>query len=93
MWWCRPGRWWRLRAAQRIAALGVVGGQGPGRADRGGASGPGGVAGPGPAKLGRLDALVTEAGFEHWHRMLFARFLADNGLLVHPQYQVPCHDG
>lgn len=33
-------------------------------------------------QLGSVEALVTEAGFEHWHRMLFARFLADNGLLV-----------
>lgn len=33
-------------------------------------------------QLGSIDALVTEAGFEHWHRMLFARFLADNGLLI-----------
>lgn len=33
-------------------------------------------------QLGSVEALVAEAGFEHWHRMLFARFLADNGLLV-----------
>ncbi len=33
-------------------------------------------------QLGSLDALVAEAAFEHWHRMLFARFLVDNGLLV-----------
>ncbi|GAA2471328.1 DNA methyltransferase [Terrabacter carboxydivorans] len=33
-------------------------------------------------QLGSVEALVAEAGFEHWHRMLFARFLADNELLV-----------
>ena len=26
--------------------------------------------------------LVWEAAYEHWHRMLFARFLAENGLLL-----------
>ena len=40
-------------------------------------------------QLGSVDALVTEAGFEHWHRMLFARFLADNGLLVDDQFGQP----
>lgn len=39
-------------------------------------------------QLGSVDALVTEAAFEHWHRMLFARFLVDNGLLVHPKFEV-----
>ncbi len=33
-------------------------------------------------QLGSVNVLITEAGFEHWHRMLFARLLADNGLLV-----------
>jgi len=27
---------------------------------------------------------VQETAYEHWHRMLFARFLAENGLLMHP---------
>ncbi len=40
-------------------------------------------------QVGSVDALVTEAGFEHWHRMLFARFLADNHLLVDEQYGQP----
>lgn len=40
-------------------------------------------------QLGSVDALVTEAGFEHWHRMLFARFLADNQLLVDDQFGQP----
>jgi hypothetical protein len=35
-------------------------------------------------QLGGLDALVGEVAYEQWHRMLFARFLAENGLLVHP---------
>ena len=28
--------------------------------------------------------LVEEVAYVHWHRMLFARFLAENGLLIHP---------
>lgn len=28
--------------------------------------------------------LVTEIAYEHWHRMLFARFLAESNLLRHP---------
>jgi hypothetical protein len=28
--------------------------------------------------------LITECAYEHWHRMLFARFLAENHLLMHP---------
>ena len=33
--------------------------------------------------------LVTECAYEQWHRLLFARFLAENGLLLHPQYKAP----
>lgn len=29
-----------------------------------------------------LDALTEEVAYEHWHRMLFARFLAENDLLM-----------
>jgi hypothetical protein len=29
-----------------------------------------------------LQRLVWEVAYEHWHRMLFARFLAENGLLM-----------
>ena len=29
-----------------------------------------------------IDRLVHEIAYEHWHRMLFARFLAENGLLI-----------
>ncbi len=32
----------------------------------------------------KLDHLLAECGYEHWHRMLFARFLAENDLLLHP---------
>jgi hypothetical protein len=37
-------------------------------------------------RLGSWDALIRAAAYEHWHRMLFARFLAENKLLIHPQY-------
>jgi hypothetical protein len=33
--------------------------------------------------------LVEEIAFEHWHRMLFARFLAENNLLMYPDPQGP----
>jgi hypothetical protein len=29
-----------------------------------------------------VQHLVWEVAYEHWHRMLFARFLAENGLLL-----------
>lgn len=32
----------------------------------------------------RFPPLVEEVAYEQWHRMLFARFLAENGLLMHP---------
>jgi hypothetical protein len=31
-----------------------------------------------------MSHLVQECAYEHWHRMLFARFLAENGLLIEP---------
>ena len=31
-----------------------------------------------------FDVLVAECAYEQWHRMLFARFLAENDLLIHP---------
>lgn len=31
-----------------------------------------------------VDRLAHEVAYEHWHRMLFARFLAENGLLIEP---------
>lgn len=33
--------------------------------------------------------LVQEVAYEQWHRMLFARFLAENDLLIHPGHGVP----
>ena len=36
-----------------------------------------------------VGRLAHEVAYEHWHRMLFARFLAENGLLVEPVHQVP----
>lgn len=32
--------------------------------------------------------LAHETAYEHWHRMLFARFLAENELLIAPEYGV-----
>lgn len=37
----------------------------------------------------RLDLLVAECAYEQWHRLLFARFLAENNLLIHPDYRAP----
>ena len=36
-----------------------------------------------------IDRLVRECAYEHWHRMLFARFLAESGLLIEPESGVP----
>lgn len=36
-----------------------------------------------------LNKLTHEVAYEHWHRMLFARFLAENNLLIHPEHNVP----
>ena len=32
-----------------------------------------------------IDRLTAECAYEHWHRMLFARFLAENALLIEPE--------
>jgi hypothetical protein len=40
-------------------------------------------------QLGSYEALVSEIAYQHWHRMLFARFLAENQLLIHPEAGVP----
>jgi hypothetical protein len=32
-----------------------------------------------------IDRLIAECAYEHWHRMLFARFLAENDLLIEPE--------
>ena len=36
-----------------------------------------------------IDHLINECAYEHWHRMLFARFLAENDLLIEPEMGVP----
>ncbi len=38
---------------------------------------------------GGFELLVWECAYEQWHRLLFARYLAENGLLRHPVYQAP----
>ena len=35
------------------------------------------------------DRLIEKVAYEHWHRMLFARFLADNNLLMYPDPDDP----
>lgn len=35
-----------------------------------------------------IQHLVEEFAYEHWHRMLFARFLAENDLLIDPELEV-----
>ena len=36
-----------------------------------------------------IDRLLREFAYEHWHRMLFARFLAESELLIEPESGVP----
>lgn len=38
---------------------------------------------------GDRELLIAECAYEQWHRLLFARFLAENGLLLHPRYKAP----
>ena len=38
---------------------------------------------------GQVERLVEECAFEQWHRLLFARFLAENRLLIHPALRAP----
>ncbi len=47
----------------------------------------GDVAGDKPGTR-RIDRLVGECAYENWHRMLFARFLAENDLLIEPEHGV-----
>jgi len=37
-----------------------------------------------PDRRQETTRLVEEVAYEHWHRMLFARFLAENNLLMYP---------
>jgi len=43
----------------------------------------------GTTAVQELDRLLEEVAYEHWHRMLFARFLAENNLLMHTGHGVP----
>ncbi|HBW23285.1 MAG: restriction endonuclease subunit M [Elusimicrobia bacterium GWA2_56_46] len=47
--------------------------------------------GDGQGASGRLHIshLAHECAYEHWHRMVFARFLAENDLLIEPTHGVP----
>lgn len=36
-----------------------------------------------------VDRLIEEVAYEHWHRMLFARILAENNLLMYPDPDNP----
>jgi REP element-mobilizing transposase RayT len=36
-----------------------------------------------------INRLLHECAYEHWHRMLFARFLAENHLLIHDKEGIP----
>ena len=36
-----------------------------------------------------VPLLMGEVAYEQWHRLLFARFLAENGLLMHPEFGAP----
>ncbi len=40
-------------------------------------------------QLGDFALLADACAYEQWHRMLFARFLAENDLLIHPQFDQP----
>ena len=40
-------------------------------------------------KTQSIERLVEEIAYQHWHRMLFARFLAENGLLMYPDPDDP----
>jgi hypothetical protein len=40
-------------------------------------------------QLGGFERLVEESAYEQWHRMLFARVLSENDLLIHPKHGVP----
>lgn len=48
-------------------------------------------------KTQAIEQLTQELAYEYWHRMLFARFLAENGLLIDPDLEVGvnleyCHE-
>jgi len=38
-----------------------------------------------PTSIKTMPTLAAECAYEQWHRLLFARFLAENNLLMHPE--------
>ena len=47
-----------------------------------------------PASGAMTTARLAEAAaYEHWHRMLFGRFLVERGILLHPALGVPISRG
>lgn len=40
-------------------------------------------------KTQEIERLVEEVAYEHWHRMLFVRFLEENNLLMYPDPEAP----
>ncbi|MDR2353615.1 MAG: SAM-dependent DNA methyltransferase [Deltaproteobacteria bacterium] len=42
-----------------------------------------------PSGVQEIGLLLEEVAYEHWHRMLFARFLAENNLLMYPDPETP----
>ena len=42
-----------------------------------------------PKGVQSITRLIHECAYEHWHRMLFARFLAENHLLIHDKEGMP----
>ncbi|MDA3895901.1 MAG: N-6 DNA methylase [Desulfobacteraceae bacterium] len=43
----------------------------------------------GDTQVQEIERLIEEVAYEHWHRMLFARFLAENNLLMYPDPDDP----
>ncbi|MDP2203753.1 MAG: N-6 DNA methylase [Methylicorpusculum sp.] len=50
---------------------------------------PSGRGAGGEGRFQTLERLTEEVAYEHWHRMLFARFLAENNLLMYPDPDEP----
>jgi N-6 DNA Methylase len=72
-----------------IEGLGVFADRRPGHLDAGQASLRNGLRAKWRQLGGSQELLVAECAYEQWHRLLFARFLAENGLLLHPEYKAP----
>ena len=36
-----------------------------------------------------LKHLIEKIAYDHWHRLLFSRFLLENNMLLHPEHRVP----